>query len=202
MKVCEIISHYSIFMEDDEGDEEMNIIVIYKSKTGFTEKYAEWIAEELGCTTMPYEGLSTISISECDMVIFGSRTHAGKIDDLKKFKKHFTETSTPKLIVFATGATPANAEDLINEMWKNNFSEEELLAIPHFYMQSGLNYEKMGMGDRMIMKMFAKMMSGKKEKSEEEAEMGEAIQESYDISSKECIVPLVNFVKEQEEKLK
>ena len=27
----------------------MKIIVIYKSKTGFTKRYAEWIAEELKC---------------------------------------------------------------------------------------------------------------------------------------------------------
>ncbi len=29
--------------------------VIYKSKTGFTRKYAQWIAEETGCDLFPYE---------------------------------------------------------------------------------------------------------------------------------------------------
>ena len=29
--------------------------VIYKSKTGFTQKYAQWIAEETGCDLIPYE---------------------------------------------------------------------------------------------------------------------------------------------------
>lgn len=29
----------------------MKILVTYKSKTGFTKKYAKWIAEELNCET-------------------------------------------------------------------------------------------------------------------------------------------------------
>lgn len=177
----------------------MKTIVVYKSKTGFTQKYADWIGEELGCTIIPYEKFSGDTISEYDVVIFGSRVHAGKIDDLKKVKQLFAKDSGAKLIVFATGATPACSEDLINEMWQHNLSEKELSAIPHFYMQSGLNYERMGVGDRLIMKMFAKMMSGKKDKSKEEAEMGQAIQDSHDDSSKEYIVPLVNYVKELSE---
>ncbi len=178
----------------------MKVIVVYKSKTGFTEKYAKWIADELDCTAIPYEDFSTNSIAEYDIVIFGSRVHAGKVEDLKKFRKHFTDPSVSQLIVFATGATPAKAENLITEMWQQNFSEEELSANPHFYLQSGLNYERMGKADRLIMKMFAKMMSGKKDKSETEVEMAQEIQHSYDASSKEYIVPLVEYVKGQEKK--
>ncbi len=43
------------------------------------------------------------------------------------------------LVVFATGATPLAAEDTVNTIWKANISKEELMKIPHFYMQSGLN---------------------------------------------------------------
>ena len=36
----------------------MKSIVVYTSKTGFTKKYAQWIAEDLGCEA---KGLNEIS---------------------------------------------------------------------------------------------------------------------------------------------
>lgn len=172
----------------------MKTIVIYKSKTDFTKRYAEWIAEELKCDISNYKNFSQSSIAEYDFVIYGSRIHAGKIDGLKKVKGLFTGNTKPKLVIFATGATPSAVKDAINTIWKTNFSEEEMKTIPHFYMQSGLNYEKMGIGDRLIMKTVAKMLSRKKNKSSEEAGFEEAILGSYDSSSREYIVPLINFV--------
>ena len=35
----------------------MNRIVVYTSKTGFTEKYAKWIAEELQCEAVSLKKL-------------------------------------------------------------------------------------------------------------------------------------------------
>ena len=119
----------------------MRVIVIHKSKTGFTKRYAEWIAEELKCDILDYKNLSRSSIAEYDFVIYGSRVHAGKIDGIKKIKALFSDNEMSKLIIFATGATPLEVEDVINTIWKSNFSNEELKIISHFYMQGGLNYE-------------------------------------------------------------
>ena len=41
-----------------------NYVVIYKSKTGFTEKYASWIAEELNCEKYPLENVSMVDLSD------------------------------------------------------------------------------------------------------------------------------------------
>ena len=120
------------------------ILVVYKSVTGFTKQYAEWIAE--------------------------------------------------KLIVFATGATPNSATEMIEEAWKNNLTTEEMDKVPHFYMQGGLRYENMPFGDKLMMKVFAAMVKRKKEKSEYEKEMLKALNTSYDHTSKEYIEPLADFV--------
>jgi len=175
----------------------MKTIVIYKSKTGFTKKYAEWIAEELECNISNFEDFSQSSISDYDFVIYGSRIHAGKVDGLKKVKALFADNINTMLVVFATGATPSAAEDVINTIWQASFSEEELNVIPHFYMQSGLNYSKMGVGDYLIMKALAKMLSSKKDKNSEEAGCEQAIGSSYDISSREYIAPLIQFIQKQ-----
>lgn len=175
----------------------MKTIVIYKSKTGFTEKYAKWIAEELKCEVASIEKVSKNNLKEYNLVIYGGGLYAGNIGGLKKIKKRLAENSQVKLVVFATGATPVGAEEVINTTWKSNLTEEELKTIPHFYMQSGLNYEKMGFFDRMMMRAFSKMLSKKEDKTAEEAGTQLAITKSHDISSREYITPLIQYVKKQ-----
>lgn len=175
----------------------MKITVVFNGKTGFTKRYASWIAEELNCPVLRCKELSQKIIDANDIVIFGSRIHAGKIEYLNRVKKLFATANNTNLIVFATGATPLAAQNVIEEIWSNNFSKSELKHIPRFYIQSGLNYEKMNFFDRTIMKLAAKIMGRKNNKSEDEIGFEQAIKTSYDISSKEFIFPLVNFVRTQ-----
>ena len=171
------------------------ILVVYKSITGFTKQYAEMIAQELDCTLLNFKGITVETMSNYDTVIFGGRLHAGMVDGLKKSKELFKQSKAKKLVVFATGATPQEAEDVINEVWNNNLTSTELIDIPHFYMQSGLCYENMSLPDKIMMKMFSAIMKKKKDKTEHEKEFEHAISCSYDISSKEYIFPLVNSLK-------
>ncbi|MCL2698643.1 MAG: flavodoxin domain-containing protein [Oscillospiraceae bacterium] len=175
----------------------MKIIIVYSSKTGFTKKYADWIAEELKCKTLPYSDFSESIINEYDIIIFGSRVHAGKIEHLDKMKSYFNDKPGKELIVFATGGTPNAAEEVVNKIWRNNLTESEINDIPHFYMQSGLDYKKMGFPDKAIMKMGAFFMSMKKNKNDNEAGYENAIKDSYDDSSKEYILPLIKYMAER-----
>lgn len=170
------------------------ILVIYKSVTGFTKQYAKWIAEELNCTLLEWKNVSAKTMSEYDTVIFGGRFHAGRVDGLKKAKKIFAESTAAELIVFATGAMPQTAVKMIADAWKNNLTPEELENLPHYYMQSGLRYDKMPFGDKLMMKVFAAMLKGKKEKSEYETAMAQALGNPNDLSSKEYIQPLISYV--------
>jgi len=171
-------------------------IIIYKSRTGFTKKYAEMIAGELGCTIAEFKTMTVNALSQYDTVIFGSRAHAGVFDGYRKAKEMFQRSSSKNFIVFATGATPNSNEKIIQQFWQQNLSAEEIENLPHFYMQSGLCYEKMGFFDRMMLKMVAAMMKKKKEKSPHEREFEQAIRNSYDISSKEYILPLISQFRE------
>ena len=67
--------------------------------------------------------------------------------------------------------------------------------VPHFYMQSGLRYENMGLGDHLMMKAAAFMMKKKKDKNPYKEAFDRALAGSYDISSPKYIEPLVEFVK-------
>lgn len=174
---------------------ENKIIVIYKSSTGFTKKYAEMIAEELHCPLADYKSVTEKMLSEYDIIIFGSRAHAGMIDGYQKMKKMFQKSNVDKIILFVTGASPNAAEDIIAAFWKQNLTADELLKIPHFYMQGGLCYEKMNFTDKLMIKVFAAMLKKKKDKTSYEKEFEQAVAGSYDISSREYIEPLISYIR-------
>ena len=169
----------------------MNKIIIYKSKTGFTRRYADWIGEALNCEVVEYKDFSISTIGRYDFIIYGSRIHAGRVDGLKKIKELIKQNPKTNLIAFSTGGTPIEAIEVVDKIWRNSLTESELISIPHFYMQAGLNYEKMKFSDRLIMKTLSEIMGRKKDKNEAEAGCENAIVSSYDISSKEHIKPLI-----------
>lgn len=173
----------------------MKAVIVYSSKTGFTKRYASWIQEETGFEMMEENNSSKKNLELYDLVIYGGRVHAGKIDGYKQFVRKLSDKA--KLIVYATGATPADAKETIKTMWDNNFTKEEQETIPHYYFQSGLDYDKMKWGDKLIMKALAKMLSKKDTKTSEESGCEQSISHSYDISSKEFILPLIECIRQR-----
>ena len=172
-----------------------NIIVLYNSKTGFTRKYAQLLALELGCTALPLKDAPS-DLSQYAAVAFGSRLHAGVLDGWKKAQKLLARRGAKRLVVFATGAMPNEAGDTIQKMWEQNLTPAEREAIPHFYLQAGLCYEKMGGVDRAMMKFAAWAMTRKKAKTPEDEAFQNAISRSYDISDPKYLRPLADCLRE------
>ena len=108
------------------------ILVTYRSVTGFTQQYAQWIAEALGGACRPLADLSKDGMAAYGTVIFGGRFHAGSVDGLKHAKALAAACQVPRFLVFATGATPAAAQDQIAAAWAANLTPEEAARIPHF----------------------------------------------------------------------
>lgn len=175
----------------------MKILVTYKSKTEFTKKYAEIIAEEVDGSLLDFKDVTAEKMSEFDVVVYGGGLYAGMVNGLKKAKEMFDKSSAKKFVVFATGGTPNEVTEKIDEVWKNNLSEEERESLPHFYMQSGICYEKMSFPNRILMKLMANILSKNQNKDSVEDGFAQAIKSSYDISSQEYAEPLIKYLLEE-----
>lgn len=178
------------------GDPTNKILIVYKSSTGFTKKYAEMTAEEIDCTLADYKTVTADTMSKYNIVVFGTRAHAGTVDGYKKIKQNFQKSKAAHLVLFVTGATPNAEETIIRDFWKQNLSPGELRRLPHFYMQSGLRYENMCFSDKLMLKAASAFLKKKKEKTAFDKTFEQAISGSYDISSKEYIRPLISCLKE------
>jgi menaquinone-dependent protoporphyrinogen IX oxidase len=170
-----------------------SILIIYKSKTGFTQKYVDWIVEEVPCNAVTLEKVKANEINNHDIIIYGAGMHAGHIDGLNKFRK-LVGPYHKKVIVFATGAAPYT-EEIVSKAKEINLINNDA-DVEFYYFQSGINYERMGTVDKTIMKIYSKILELKSGKTELEEGTRAAILTSYDHSDKEFIRPLTTSLKE------
>lgn len=167
-------------------------IVIYKSRTGFTKKYAKWLAQSLNCECIPQEDVGGERLSDYDVIIFGSSFRAGNVGELKWYKETilpFEKTN----VLFVTGAMPPSSADAVKSI-EQQLGKGEDREVKVFYLQSGLNYEAMNLGDKLMMKVFCKMMKSRKAHSEEEKALFEQMQKSFDVCEKANLEPMLNYI--------
>lgn len=171
------------------------VLLVYKTKTGFTKRYADWISEEIICDTITLKEMTSYLESNYDIIIYGAGMHAGRINGLRAFKNKvkIINSDNKKIIVFTIGGTPYK-EEVVEKIKEGNFIEDEKEKIEFFYFQSGIDYKKMGFLDKIIMKTYSRILQLKDNKTDLENGTSQAIITSYDYSSKEFIKPMINYL--------
>lgn len=159
-------------------------IVIYESQTGFTAKYAQWIAQELGCECKYRKDIASDELKNYETVIYGGWIRANKIVSLAKAQKKIKPS-----VIFAVGSTPAY-EEVIEEIKKSN-----KISTPFFYFEGGFDFEKLSSFQKKILLIMKKQVAKKENKTRKEIFMAENLGTSFDHSSKDQIIPLVDFVR-------
>ncbi len=172
----------------------MKIAVIYNSQTGFTKRYAEWIAEASGADCLELSVAKKKDLTAYEAIIFGGWACAGSISKISWFKGNIDKWADKKLIAFCVGGSPIDNPE-IEAALNRNFNESERKRVKTFYCPGGFNYEKMSAPSKLMMKMFVKMLKAKKDKTEAEQVMAKMISSSYDISDKKYIEPILQCLK-------
>ena len=173
----------------------MKTIIVYNSKTGFTERYAKWLADALDCALVPYAKRQDVDFALYDAVVFGSFNHAGTIQKLDWFKKQLPAWQDKKLAVFYVGATPPDDKGTEATLARN-LTGQAAEKVAGFYLPGGICYEKMGAATRFMMKTFSSMLAKTKDKTPAESEMARMLGSSYDLSDQKWIQPLVRFLED------
>lgn len=121
---------------------QMKTIVIYNSQTGFTKRYAEWIAEATGADCLALSAAKKKDLATYESIIFGGWACAGSISKISWFKGNIDKWTDKKLIAFCVGGSPIDNPE-IDIALKRIFNESEQKKVKTFYCPGGFNYEKM-----------------------------------------------------------
>jgi len=171
----------------------MKAVVIYKSKTGFTKKYAQWIAEELSADIFDVSKININMLEPYDVVIYGASLYAVGINGIQWITKNLEKLKDKKVIVFATGASPSR-EEVIEEVKNKNFTSEQQKKIQFFYFRGGFDYNKLKLFDKILMTLLKWRLKTKKELNSDEKGMLAAYNRPADFTSKKNIEELINYI--------
>ena len=173
----------------------MKTAVIYKSQTGFTKKYAEWISEELLADIFEVSKVTSDMLIRYDNIIFGGSLHAVGISGVKLITENINKFKDKRVVVFATGASPER-ENVINEVNNKNFTEDEQKSIKFFYLRGGFNYKGLKIVDKFLMQLLKFKIKSKKREELTSDEMGmiAVYDKAVDFTRKKDIDKIIDYV--------
>lgn len=137
----------------------MKKIVVYQSGTGFTAKYAGWIAEDLGCEAKEFKTLKPGELAGYDMVIYGGWIMGGMVAGYDKVKK----LELKNIVVFGVGMTVPSEEVATKIAEQNQIPQERF-----FYFEGGYNPQKLGFVQKSMMNIIKKSLLKKADKTAED----------------------------------
>lgn len=165
----------------------MKTLVVYKSKTGFSQKYGQWIGKALECPVMDLKDVKKSTLEAYDHIIYGGGIYASKIAGLGQIQKYVTHQD---LTCFAVGSV--QAPSVVMDKLK---AANGLEATALFYMVGGIKVEELNFFFKLIMKKMRKDALAKADKSQGDLEFLKAFEAPYDLPKREYINGLIDHVK-------
>ena len=157
------------------------MLIVYESKTGFTKKYADMLAEKTKLKVFNVKELSKVNNDE--EIIFLGWMKVGKIQGLNRVQKY-------KVKAVCGSGTGRTAEPSTGTVIARNKIE----GIPFFYLRGGCFPLKELKGfDKIMMSMFVKMLKNRKDKDEKVEESISIIENGFDGVKQENLSPVVEW---------
>ncbi len=158
------------------------MVIVYESKTGFTKKYADMLAEKTGLKVFSVKEISKINKTE--EIIFLGWMKVGKIQGLNKVRKNNVKA------ICGSGTAPAAEPDTKTVMARNKIE-----GIPFFYLQGGcLPLKELKGMDKIMLSMFVKMLKSRKEKTPDVEEAILHIQNGFNGVREENLAPVLEWL--------
>ncbi len=168
--------------------------IIYESNTGHTKRYAEMLSEEVGIPAMPLmEAIR--SLPPRTEIFFLGWICGGKISGLPFAQQRFSIAA-----IAAVGIVFPSVE-VVDKLIAQNALDDGPTPLegPFFYLQGGVEPQKLGWMKRKVLKMIAGNIQKKTPESKEEWELIDALTIGADYVAKENLQPLISWIKDEKE---
>ena len=175
----------------------MNAIVIYKTKYGSTKTYAEWIADELGCSIAEAKTVTVKDLEKYDTIIYGGGLYAEVINGVSLITRNLDALKDKKIAIYTTGITPLDCREYYDKyVAEKNFKKGVPENIKIFNFMGKMILSELTPVHRTALKTLKKIMSSKKEPTEMEKLLVVLCDADGDFTNIEEIKPLIDYIKE------
>lgn len=143
--------------------------IVYTSNTGHTKAYARMLGEKTGLPVYEINEAKSM-LKKNERIIYLGWLMASKVKDYGKAKKRYTVCAVTGVGLGDTGAQDATVRKA------NNIAGD----IPVFTVQGGMDYAKLTGINRFMIDMLKKMLTNKKDRTEDESAMLALIEKGGD----------------------
>ena len=174
----------------------MKTLIIYTSQTGFTKRYAEWLADRMNGDLLDLKEArkkAPAFFETYHSIVYGGWAMAGNAMGAKWFLEKSVYWNNKRIAIFCVGASPNSNPDL-EEALHNMLTDEQRTRMKAFYCQGGINYERMTLPYKLAMRWFVSSLKKKKNPGEKEKAMASMLSSSYDVSDMKYIDPIVKYL--------
>ena len=166
------------------------IAVVYRSKSGFTEKYAKWIAEAVNADLLKGEETKIEDLLKYDTIVYGGGLYAVGINGVKRITNNLEKLKDKKIIVFGLGASPVRPE-IYEEVKNKNFTKEQQERIGFFLLRGGFDQSKLKPVDRILMQLMKFSLKRKKNLTPDEQGMLNAYSHPVDFTNEKSVEAII-----------
>lgn len=182
------------------------IVVVYKSITGFTKRYAQWIAEAIDCDIKEISNVSGATLQQYDTVIYGGGLYAGGVSGMKKLVKLYPAISDKELILFTCGVANTELSENIKHI-EDGISKvipkDMHTCMKQFHLRGGIDYSKLSVIHRMMMWMLCRTVKkkGYENLSGDDKMIVDTYGKRVDFSDQKTIKPILDYLSEKSERV-
>lgn len=171
----------------------MKAIVVYSSKYGTTQRYAQWIAEALECPAKKLRDVNAQELNTYDTIIYGGGIYAGSVSGLKKFLPRLGTAQGKRLVLFIVGMTNPSQTGAYDEIANRNLPAEWRERFEVFYLRGDQLFSKMSGMHKLMMRMPKAMIEKKPqaERTEEDHKFLESFGCDTVFSNREQVEPIL-----------
>ncbi len=119
----------------------MRTLIIYYSKTGNAEKYAQDIGKAVNADVIPFKKYKVKMAKDYDTIVFGSRVIGSRIQKIDEFLRDYEEIEDKNVIIFSTGMSIVSKEARLNLISANLL---DMYHIRYYQLRGSFDYQKLG----------------------------------------------------------
>ena len=174
-------------------------LVIYQSKYGHTKKYAQWLSEELNADICDAKKLKNKELSDYSTIVFGGSLHFfTKCKVALLLVEHFEQVKDKKVALFTVGVYDSFSEESMisfNKLIKGVITPEIAEKIKIFHLRGGINFKKLSLWHKILLKFFRSRMlkMPENERNEFQNYFLSVYGKNVDFMDKKTLAPMIQY---------
>ena len=169
----------------------MKTLVLYQSKTGNTEKYAQDIAKRVAADIFPLKRFKTKKLADYDTIVFGGWVKAGKIQGIDEFLSNWNLMKDKDVIIFSVGMSMTSKETRAQMIDTNVLYDYHMR---YYQFRGSFDFNKLGPIEKFLMKKAVGQIASNPDLNADQAALAGILENPIEFYDQEKVDRVVSVI--------